>query len=389
MTVLAYQGQAMRQMKIVLLCNEYPPWSYAGGLGITVQTLARGLSQKGHNVTVVGLGETDAEHRDLNIRVFTLRRTDLRYLGNLISRVRLRRWLSAHVKAEGVDIIESPEWQGLLPFGLNGCPVVIRLHQSSTTAVQAIGGKAGRGISLYERRTLAANSNWIAVSNHIMDLTRAAFQVHPKRWTIIHNPVPPAPSPLPDPPSLPANYILHVGQVRRRKGVLVLAEAARDLMAERPDLHLVYAGAVFKENGRMISEEIREILGPRVNPRVHFLGHLEREIALACMAGAKVFAFPSQLEALPLVVIEAMSCGTPVVFTRFPPGPEIIEDGVTGLLADPDSPKDFGEKIARILNDPQLSSRLGGAARRRVAEAFSVEKCVEATERFYEKCLAQ
>lgn len=374
-------------MKIVLLCNEYPPRPNAAGIGVTVQTLARGLSGRGHEVTVVGLGDAGEEHRDLAIRVVTLPGSKLPYLGGLISRVRLRKWLVAYVKAEQVDIVEAPDSLGLLPFGLNGCPVVIRLHLSFTAVSRVTEEKASRGVSLYERRTVTINRNWIPISDYVMNLTQSTFGVSPERSVKIYTPVPPSVPVLPEPPPLPAEFILYAGHVCRRKGADVLAKAVRDILAARPNLHLVYVGGLFNENGYVISEVICEILGPELAPRVHFLGRLEREKVLACMARAKVFAFPSQIESLALVVLEAMSRGTPVVFTKFPPGPEVVEDGVTGLLADPTSPKDFGEKISRILDDPELAGRLGRTAQDRVAERFTVPGFIEATEQFYETCL--
>ena len=84
-----------------------------------------------------------------------------------------------------------------------------------------------------------------------------------------------------------------------------------------------------------------------------------------------------------------MSAGVPVVFTSNPPGPEMIENGVSGLLADPASPRDFAEKASAILDNPALAARLATQARKRVAERFSLEQCLQATEHFYEECLRQ
>jgi glycosyltransferase involved in cell wall biosynthesis len=66
----------------------------------------------------------------------------------------------------------------------------------------------------------------------------------------------------------------------------------------------------------------------------------------------------------------------------------MIEDGISGLLADPASAKDFSDKIGRLLDDPHLASRLALHARERVAERFSLDKCLEATERFYSECMS-
>jgi glycosyltransferase involved in cell wall biosynthesis len=373
--------------KIVFICNEYPPRPHAG-IGTAVQTIARGLSRKGHSVTVVGLGDADEDHSDDAIRVFTLKASKVRYIGNFVSRLRLRRWLAAYVMSEKIDLVEVPDSKGLLPFGINGTTVVVRLHLSFTAVSRLTNEKAGRAISIYERRTVSKNSNWIAVSNHVRNLTESAFNVTPKRCATVYNPILPLPEKLPEMPDLPAKYILYAGHVCRRKGADVLAEASREILPQRPDLHLVYVGGIFTENGRPLSETIREILGPQLSERVHFLGRVDRLKALAAMKRAEVFAFPSHVEGFPMVILEALSCGVPVVYTTHPPGPEIIEDGVTGLLADPDDPRDFANKICQVLDNPALAVRIGENARKRVAECFSMDKCVEGTERFYEECLA-
>jgi glycosyltransferase involved in cell wall biosynthesis len=82
-----------------------------------------------------------------------------------------------------------------------------------------------------------------------------------------------------------------------------------------------------------------------------------------------------------------MSLGVPVVSMNCPPGPEIVEDGVTGLLADPMSPEDFNQKISAILDDNNFARILAENAKLHVNERFSFKKCLEATEKFYEKCL--
>jgi glycosyltransferase involved in cell wall biosynthesis len=372
--------------RVVLICNEYPPSPHAG-IGTAVQTIARGLSHRGHSVTVVGLGGENKEHADGAIRVFTLKRDTRPLIGNLASRISLRNWLNDYIKKEGVDLVEVPDSSGLLPFGVKGCTTVVRLHLSYTAVNRVTGEKAGWAVSFFERQNLSRNCNWIAVSNHVRDLTQSAFGVTPRRCVTVYNPVLPPPTLLPDVPELPANYILYAGHVCRRKGADTLAEAAREALAENPDLHLVYVGGVFSEFGRPISEDILKIVGPNLAPRVHFFGRLDRQKVLTCMKRARVFAFPSQVEGFPMVILEALSCGVPVIYSKCPPGPEIIEDGVSGLLVDPLDAKSFGKAIGKVLNNPSLASALGETGHQRAGKLFGVEKCIDDTEQFYQTCL--
>lgn len=373
-------------MKIALLCDRYPPRPHTG-IGAFVQMLARGLQQRGHSIAVVEIGDCYGETSDQGVQVFTLPRTSLRWAGNLITRLRLRNWLATRARSSGIEIIETPDYPGFLPFGAGSCATVVRLHQSSTVSHLLAGLKMSPGIYRYEKRTLSANRNWIGVSSHILGLTQRAFGVAPKRYAVIHNGIGPLPESA-EAPNLPPRFVLYAGQVSQRKGSLVLAEAARTFLTRHPDVHLVYAGGCLPEPGvSPIDKRIRESVGSDLAQRVHFMGQLTREQTLACMRRAAAFVFPALIDCFPLVVLEAMGAGVPVVFTRNPPGPEMIEDGVNGLLADPACARDFGEKTCRLLAEPEFAARLGAQGRKRVAERFSLEQCLDATERFYAECL--
>ncbi len=376
-------------MKIALVCDRYPPRPHTG-IGSFVQMLAHGLQQRGHHVLVVEIGDAYRERSDRGLAIFTLRRARLHWLGNLIIRWRLRNWLAARAREGKLDLIEVPDYPGFLPFPVPGCPTVVRLHQSSTVSHQLAGLKMSPGIYFYEKRTLAANPNWIGVSSQILGLTQRAFGVSPKRFALIHNGIAPLPASGAEVPGLPSRFVLYAGQVSRRKGSLALAEAAREFLTRHPDVHLVYAGGCLPEGGvEPIGQAIRATVGDDLAGRIHFLGQLTREQTVNCMRRAAVFAFPALIDCFPLVVLEAMSAGVPVVFTRHPPGPEMIEDGVSGLLADPAAGHDFAEKINRILGDSALAASLAQQARQRIAERFSLEQCLDATEQFYEQCLRE
>lgn len=375
-------------MRIVLICNEYPPRPHAG-IGTAIQAVARGLSARGHDIIVVGLGKEQEEHADGTIRVVTISSNDWPYFGGLISRLKLRNWLSNLLKTQTIDIIEVPETQGLLPFGLPGCTIVMRLHLSfsAVNKIPMARERVGLGTAFYEKQTALRIPNWIAVSNYVMDLSKEAFGTSPQRAKTIHNPVPTFPTNTPEISDLPARYILYAGHVSQRKGADILARAARPILEKHSDLHLVYAGAVFSKDGRPLSEDILSFLGPSLALRTHFLNRIERDKLKVVMQRAAVFAFPSHVEGFPMVILEALGCGIPVVYSKFPPGPEIIYDGITGLLADPSDADDFGRKISQILENPTLAAALSQSAKRDVEQRFSIENCALETEQFYASCL--
>jgi len=366
-------------MKIIYICNEYPPHPAIGGIGTFTHTIAHGMVAAGHEVTVVGYGKNAGERDDNGVRVVVLPEITIRGVAWLINRWSLWRWLKHEVKGGNADIIETPEYQGLVPFGIRRCPVVVRLH-SSGLPLKFI-------IRLCEKMTLKTHSNWIAVSNYIYQETVKEYKIAPDAKATIYNPVAQLDSGASVPTNLPEDFVLYAGTVSDRKGAFVLAEAARLFLAKFPNLHLVYAGSLLKEDGLDAEQRIHNIVGAELVKRVHCLGLVDHAVVLECMRKARVFVFPSKLEAFSLVPLEAMSCGIPVVYTSESSGPEAIEDGVTGLLADPYSPDDVAEKTMRILSNQSLAKRLVENAYQSVNERFSLKRCIDETIAFYKSCL--
>ena len=92
-------------------------------------------------------------------------------------------------------------------------------------------------------------------------------------------------------------------------------------------------------------------------------------------------------EGLPNTVMEAMAAGLPVVATAVGGTPEVVVDGVTGILVPPRSPDALAEAISTLLQDPDLRRKMGQAGKERVRQCFSVVQMVRTTEALYEELL--
>ncbi|HEY5060228.1 MAG TPA: glycosyltransferase family 4 protein [Gemmatimonadaceae bacterium] len=117
---------------------------------------------------------------------------------------------------------------------------------------------------------------------------------------------------------------------------------------------------------------------------VHVAGY--RADADALLAAADVATLSSSEEGMGSVLLDALAFGLPVAATRAGGIPEVITDGVSGLLAPPRDPAALGEAIARLVTDPELRARLRGNARARAVE-FSVERMTDRTIEVYEEVL--
>jgi len=121
--------------------------------------------------------------------------------------------------------------------------------------------------------------------------------------------------------------------------------------------------------------------------RVVFTG--VRQDVPAVLAEAAVSALPSLSEGLSNVLLESMAGGVPVVATAVGGNPEVIEDGVTGLLVPPRDAGALARGICLLLEDRVLAARLGRAGRQRVAQHFSLARMVGENERLYVRLLEQ
>lgn len=174
-----------------------------------------------------------------------------------------------------------------------------------------------------------------------------------------------------------------VGNLRTAKGYDVLLRAAALLRERSPGCRFVIVG---QAQGELYDEllALRAALG--LGDSVVFTGF--RDDVPRAMASFDLFVISSRSEGFSLSTVQAMGAGLPVVATRCG-GPEmILEDGVTGLLVDTESPEQLAESIARLRADPERRRRLAAAGREAALRSYTLEEQVRRYERLYEECTA-
>lgn len=164
--------------------------------------------------------------------------------------------------------------------------------------------------------------------------------------------------------------LLAVGRLVPRKGFDRLIRLLPELRRACGDVVLVIAGAG-PEEAHLREEAARSPAGPYVR----FVIAPDRARLASLYRAADVFALPvraskDDFEGFGIVFLEAALFGLPSVGTRVDGVLEAVEDGVTGLLADPESEDDLREKIEKLLSDPDAAARLGQAGRARVLSGF-------------------
>ncbi len=171
-----------------------------------------------------------------------------------------------------------------------------------------------------------------------------------------------------------------VGYLLPEKGQDLLIRALPFILESQPNARLLLAGA---GPCRTALEELARDLG--VTGSVIFAGHVPQVEPV--YAALDVFVFPSVAEPLGSSLLSAMARGTPAVAVGRGAVPEIITDGVDGLLAEPE-PSNFAAAAVRVLADISLAARLGAAGRKRIETRFSADRMVEDTLELYRRVCA-
>jgi glycosyltransferase involved in cell wall biosynthesis len=171
--------------------------------------------------------------------------------------------------------------------------------------------------------------------------------------------------------------IVTVAVLRPGKGidVLLAALARRDVRAR-----LLVVG-----DGPLRGELAAAAGGLGLSHRVHFVGH--RDDVPLWLAAGDVFAHPSLEDAFPTVLLEAMAAGLAVVASRVGGVPEIVADGVTGLLVRAGDAEDLARALAEVLARPEERRAMGEAGRTRARERFSTAAWVARLEAVYDEAL--
>lgn len=180
----------------------------------------------------------------------------------------------------------------------------------------------------------------------------------------------------------PDAVVVGVGvRLAEQKGISYLIQAFAQMAPQHPRLRLLVVG-----DGplRPRLQKLAEDLG--VQDRVLFTGF--RSDMGELLQTVDIYALPSLWEGHPLVLLEAMAAGTPVVATDIPGSREVIVPGQTGLLVPPRDPHRLAQALLLLASDAPLRKRMGEEGRRVFLERFTVDRMAREYEALYESSLA-
>jgi hypothetical protein len=399
------------RMNVCFVSAEYPPGEI-GGIGRYTVDLAAGFAEVGHEVHVI---TTDPERDRVDFedgvwvhRMHT-REPSIPELAESPAKFNIFR--AATVAAEldrihgrsPIDVVSAPLWasEGCVCTFDRRFPTILALM----TSMHTIAGlhesweedRQIKALIQLERATVQRSSYLHALSDAVLSDARQAFDPDEEVAAV----VPLGTRDVAGEYSSRGNgdgkiRILFVGRLERRKGVDVLLDAAEELLPSRPEIELVVVGK--DTENTELGETYREVFRRRTGGadwarRVIFAGAVPDEELFQHYADCDVFCAPSRYESFGLVLTEAMAFGKPVVGCRAGGMQEVVDEGVTGLLAEPGDAASLTEQLRRLIAEPQLRLELGSAAReafeRQFARPVTVARTVDAYREIAERAAAE
>ncbi|MGH7718160.1 MAG: glycosyltransferase family 4 protein, partial [Gemmatimonadaceae bacterium] len=388
-------------MRHAIVCPEYPPAPIPpGGIGTYVLHVARLLALHGETVHVVGRlweGAPKPVEESCDGRLI-VHRVPLEdgapsaaaglHSSHTTSDPRVARALLASdfppqcfswqaalllerlVEDEGIDTIESQEWEAPLYYfqlrramGLGPArrpPCIVHLHSPSEWIVRHNDWDEGYPYFVHARRfethSIAAADAWLCPSRYLARQAEARFALP---TGAIHS----IPLPLGDSPLLERDEetwrhgsICYVGRLEPRKGVIEWVDAALDLARRHRSLRFEFVGANLPyTNGWTVREVLERKIPDGLKPQFVFHDSQNREGRLDLLRRARAAVVPSRWENFPNTCVEAMCSGLPVIASREGGMAEMIEDGKTGWLAPSADARGLTEALTRAVEAPAPS----------------------------------
>ena len=350
-------------MKKVIIIGKFPP--HLGGVASHTYNLAKQLKKKGYHISVLTYPHEKIEDKN-GIKVSSAPTVNIKGLRGLIFTFTAAKKLIEIIRKEDIDIIHAhyiipPGLIALLGSFITGKPYYVTVHGSDALIlssnilirpfIKIILKKAEKVIVISEKLAekilkLGIPQDKIMITYNMVDTETFNPQIKSSFKKEIGTKKP---------------IILFVGNLVPQKGIEYLIKAKKYLKKDSK-LVIVGGGPLLKKLKDITKKEnIKDVLftGPRTD-----INNI--------MAAADIIVLPSISEGFPIVLLEAMAMGKPVVATKVGGIPEIVDEKV-GILVGPKNPRRLADAIEKLLSDEKLRKKLGENGLKKAAKFSTIK----------------
>lgn len=368
-------------MKIAIVTSRFPPQGEIGGIEIASQDIAKSFANMDNIVSVITSGNKISVDRvQKNLIVYRAFCPKIKFFGNMIF------WINIFfiLKKVNPDIVHCQTIQMGFPcfaykkifkkpyivwchgfdvyFEWKFKKIISKIVFSIANAVVAITEDMKRELQKIYKKEIFVIPN----SVNLEKFKGHEKQELRKRYNILGS----------------EKIILFAGVVRPVKGVKYLVEAFSAINKKIPELKLFIIG-----EGSEIENLKNFAIEKNIEDKVIFKGKIDTRKVAEYMVLSDIFVLPSLSEGFPLVVLEAMAAGLPIVCTNVRGLPEIVEDNKNGFLVEPENSNQISEKMLLLFDKKELCEKMQKNNLEK-AKLYSLENTIKKIENIYLKALS-
>ena len=384
-----------KKLNIVYFVNDYPP-RIEGGIGRFVHALAESVAFYGHQVHVVTQSPYNYDTVDFENGVWVHRITMKHYpdhmLLNLpfnakhISIARLEKLYSYYEELVAihnkypVDIVQTPIWDCLGYFVLldKRFKNVVSLHTTMMSVWNDINPKPNEVLFYLDlEKDMLKRADYLLSNSKAIEKTVNSYydNVCEGKTRLIPHGLSDMSKGIVSVKKTDEIEILFLGRLEHRKGIDVLLQSVPDLCDLYPNLIFRFIGndQIFIPNTDITYKEkfFNNPKNKKYQNQMIFEGVVDEKRIKEAYASCDIFVSPSRYESFGLIFLEAMMFSKPVVGCDVGGMPEVIIDGETGLLVEPENSKSLTHALIKLIEDKQLRERMGIAGKKRYEEKFT------------------
>jgi len=369
-----------------MIAREFPPGP--GGIGYYVYYLSKKLLERGHEVTVITRGHPNKTVKEAvdGIHVFKVSFFPVYPFHVWIHGAFVNRLLKSLEPKLTLVHLHTP----LPPPIKTSLPIMTTVHSPSKRARDAryreifdfysLADRVQSGLVYprIESRIFSLSKKITTVSSSVA-LELKEYGLDPNKIDVVGNGVDEkAFIPIRN-KRCAERYVLFTGALRAGKGLFDFIECGKYVCEVHSNVKFVICGS-----GPFLHKLVQKVRWMGLQKRIVFLGFASRNEIIQTYQNAAVHVVPSRHEGLPTVLLEAMSCGLPVVATNIGGNCEVISSGVNGFLVPPKSPEVMAKTVLKLLDDDALRKKIGEAARKTIEKYYTWDRIADNIIKCYE-----
>lgn len=372
-------------LHVCLVNYEYPSETSLGGISTYQKLLAEGLVKLGHKVTVIaGAKNKNQDYYENGVHIVRIvKKFPYKSIKDaVVYRKKLAKIIEVINNTDKIDVIESPEISAELfeYLKVQKIPIVVKLHTSYT-----IWHAFNKGLHMFpeciEKEIYKWENELLNKANRIICCSELLKEMMPKYHDISLGDIEVVPNmadlngfyPLID--GHKSNKILYCGVVEKRKGAYVLGKAIPIVLKKIPDAIFEFIGdnEKIEPNGMTVKENLLAKIPLKYHQNLVFLGHIDSNSLNKYYNEARIGVVPSLFDNFPYVAMEELTTELPLIASNNTGVSEMIEDGKSGLLYDPNDYKKLASLIVELYLSDKKRMTFGKNGRQEVLNKYSAD----------------